>query len=526
MKTLKSYVCGRWQEGKSGFTPLVDPSTEEVVAQASSEGIDFGAVLDHARDHGGPALRSMTFAQRGALLKDMSKALRDHRDELLDLSRQNNGTTKSDGSFDIDGASGTLAWYASLSKSLGDHQFLVEGEGIQLSRGEGFWAQHILVPRHGVAVHINAFNFPAWGFAEKAACALLAGMPVITKPATATALVTERAVEILIEAGILPDGALQLIVGSTGDLLDRLGPQDVMAFTGSADTARSLRSRDNLLAANTRVNIEADSLNAAVLGPDVDVSGSATFNLFLKDVVREVTQKTGQKCTAVRRILVPADRIDAVQDVLIGKLREVVVGNPADPSVTMGPVATASQLKDAVAGIAELGQAARIVHGAGERIDGVGSPEDKGFFVPPTLLRAGDARNAGPVHEREVFGPVATLLPYDTRAEDAAEIAALGGGTLVTSVYSDDSGWVGDFLSHGGGATGRVYIGSEASAAEAPGSGAALPQALHGGPGRAGGGEELGGLVGVRLYLQRVAIQGSKAFVNGLVGEAGAGSPI
>ncbi len=523
MKTLKSYVCGRWQEGKSGFTSLVDPSTEEVVAQASSEGIDFGAVLDHAREHGGPALRSMTFAQRGALLKDMSKALRDHRDELFDLSRQNNGTTKSDASFDIDGAGGTLAWYASLSKSLGDRQFLVEGEGIQLSRGEGFWAQHILVPRQGVAVHINAFNFPAWGFAEKAACALLAGMPVITKPATATALVTERAVEILIEAGILPDGALQLVVGSTGDLLDRLGPQDVMAFTGSADTARSLRSRDNLLAANTRVNIEADSLNAAILGPDVDVSAeSATFGLFLKDVVREMTQKTGQKCTAVRRILVPADRVDAVQDALIGKLGEVVVGNPADPSVTMGPVATASQLKDAIAGISELGRAARLVHGTGERIDGVGSPAGKGYFVPPTLLQAEDARNAGPVHEREVFGPVATLLPYDSRAEDAAEISAMGGGTLVTSVYSDDAGWVGDFLGHGGGATGRVYIGSEASAAEAPGSGAALPQALHGGPGRAGGGEELGGLVGVRLYLQRVAVQGSKALVNSLMGEPGA----
>jgi oxepin-CoA hydrolase/3-oxo-5,6-dehydrosuberyl-CoA semialdehyde dehydrogenase len=344
-------------------------------------------------------------------------------------------------------------------------------------------------------------------------------MPVITKPATATALTTERCIELIIEAGILPEGALQLIIGSTGDLLDRLGPQDVLAFTGSADTARKLRNRPNLLAANTRVNVEADSLNAAVLGPDVDpVEGSATFGLFLKDVVREMTQKTGQKCTAVRRILVPSDRIDAVQDALISRLGSVVTGNPGEAGVTMGPVATAQQLRDAEEGVAELSRTARLVHGTGKRIDGTGAPAGKGFFFEPTLLRADDARNAGAVHEREVFGPVATLLPYDAKAATASEIVALGGGILVTSVYSDDAGWVGEFLAHGGGAAGRVYVGSEGSAADAPGSGAALPQALHGGPGRAGGGEELGGLVGVKLYLQRVAIQGSKTLVNEVAG--------
>ena len=519
MRTLRSYVGGCWHEATSGFAPLVDPSTEEVLAQASSEGIDFGAVLDFARERGGPALRGMTFAQRGALLKDMSKVLREHRDELLDLSRRNNGATASDGSFDVDGASGTLAYYAALSKSLGDRHFLPEGDGVQLAKTEGFWAQHILVPRRGVAVHINAFNFPAWGFAEKAACALLAGMPVITKPATATALTTERSIELIVEAGILPEGALQLIIGGTGDLLDRLGPQDVLAFTGSADTARKLRNRPNLLAANTRVNVEADSLNAAVLGPDVDpTEGSATFGLFLKDVVREITQKTGQKCTAVRRILVPADRIDVVQDALISRLGAVVTGNPAEPGVSMGPVATAQQLRDAEEGVAELARTARLVHGTGRRIDGAGAPAGKGFFFGPTLLRTDDPRRAGAVHEREVFGPVATLLSYDASAVAASEIAALGGGTLVTSVYSDDAGWVRDFVASGGGAAGRLYVGSESSAADAPGSGAALPQALHGGPGRAGGGEELGGLVGVKLYLQRVAVQGSKALVNEVAG--------
>jgi 3,4-dehydroadipyl-CoA semialdehyde dehydrogenase len=518
MKTLKSYVQGSWQEGTGSFVTLVDPSTEEEIARASSEGIDFGAVLAWARERGGPALRAMTFGQRAALLKDMSKVLRDHRDELLDLSARNTGTTKPDGSFDVDGASGTLAYYASIGWRLGDRTFLTEGEGVQLAKTEGFYGRHILVPRPGVAVHINAFNFPAWGFAEKAACALLAGMPVITKPATATALVTERCIELIVEAGFLPEGALQLIVGSTGDLLDRLGPEDVLAFTGSADTALGLRSRSNLLAANTRVNVEADSLNAAVLAPDVQ-DGSATFGLFLKDVVREMTQKTGQKCTAVRRILVPSDRMGAIQDALVEKLSKMVVGNPADSSVRMGPVATAQQLRDTLAGIGELGKAAKIVHGTGERTDGVGAPAGKGFFVQPTLLRSDDARSAGPVHSREVFAPVATLLPYDGTVGDAAEIVALGGGTLVTSAYTDDASWAGDFVARGGGGTGRIYIGSEGSAGDAPGSGAALPQTLHGGPGRAGGGEELGGLVGVKLYLQRVAVQGTKTLVDGLVGE-------
>ncbi len=378
------------------------------------------------------------------------------------------------------------------------------------------------MPRHGVAVHVNAFNFPAWGFAEKAACALLAGMPVVTKPATATALVTERVVELIVEAGILPAGALQLVIGAAGDLLDHLGAQDVFAFTGSADTALSLRGRKNLLAASTRVNIEADSLNAAVLGPDVapGSDSSATLELFLKDVVREITQKAGQKCTAVRRILVPAAQADAVSAALAERLGQVVTGNPADPSVTMGPLATAQQLRDAVQGVAELRRSARLLAGTGERADGIGSPAGKGFFFPPVLLRSDDPRAAAAVHEREVFAPVATVLAYGGGAEEAAEIVALGGGTLVTSVYSDDAAWAGRFFAGAGCTTGRVYWGSAASAPEAPGSGIVLPQVLHGGPGRAGGGEEVGGIVGLRPYLQRVAVQGSKPLLDELAGVA------
>ena len=303
MRRVRSYVVGEWYEAESGFVTLVDPSTGADIAQASSEGIDFEAVLAHARQVGGPALRALSFAERGAMLIAMSTALRNNRDELLDLSRQNNGTTAGDGSFDIDGASGTLYYYGKLGQSLGDRHSLVDGSGVQLAKTEGFWVQHVLVPRRGVAVHINAFNFPVWGFAEKAACALLAGMPVITKPATATALVAERAVELVLQSPAIPEGALQLICGATGDLLDRLGGQDVLAFTGSAETAARLRDRDNFRLANTQVNVEADSLNAAVLGPDV--GEGPTLTLFVRDVVREMTQKAGQKCTAVRRVLVP-----------------------------------------------------------------------------------------------------------------------------------------------------------------------------------------------------------------------------
>jgi 3,4-dehydroadipyl-CoA semialdehyde dehydrogenase len=516
MKTLRSYAVGRWHEAESGFVPLLDPSTEAEIARVSSAGVDFGAVLDFARDRGGPALRGLTFGERGELLKAMSKALREHRDELLELSRINTGTTLADGSFDVDGASGTLAYYAGLARGLGDGAALADGDGVQLARTEAFWGRHVLVPRPGAAVLINAFNFPVWGFAEKAACALLAGMPVITKPATATAMVAERAVEIVVEAGILPAGALQLVCGATGDLLDRLGSQDVLAFTGSADTARDLCDRDNFRAANTRVNVEADSLNAAVLAPDA--AGGAAFDLFLKDVAREMTQKSGQKCTAVRRVLVPAAHADAVAEALAARLAGVVTGNPAEGSVTMGPLSTARQLADAESGVAELLDGARLVHGSGRREDGAGAAAGKGYFFPPALLRADDPRAAAAVHRREVFGPVATLLPYDGSAVEAAEIVALGGGTLVTSVYSDDGDWIGDYLRHGASSTGRIYLGSESSSTAAPGSGVALPQTLHGGPGRAGGGEELGGLAGLRLYMQRVALQGSREMVEALAG--------
>jgi oxepin-CoA hydrolase/3-oxo-5,6-dehydrosuberyl-CoA semialdehyde dehydrogenase len=381
----------------------------------------------------------------------------------------------------------------------------------------------VLAPLAGAAVHINAFNFPVWGWAEKAACSLLAGMPVISKPATSSALITERAVEIVVDGGVLPEGAMTLICGSTGDLLDHLGPQDVLAFTGSATTAMKLRGKRNLLESSTRVNIEADSLNAAVLGPDVEPGGDL-WSVFLRDVEREITQKTGQKCTAVRRVLVPRERIDGVQQELIESLRSIVVGNPNDGTVRMGPLATADQLSDGISGVARLREEADLVLGEGKRVDGVGNPGGKGFFFAPTLLRVADPDSATVVHQHEVFGPVASLMAYDGSADHAAALVGRAGGCLVTSVYSDKRAFLSRYLERGATTSGRLYIGSTKVADQLPGSGVAMPHLLHGGPGRAGGGAELGGDRGLSLYLQRVAVSGDRGLIERLAGSRGPGS--
>ena len=518
MKILKSHVCGQWYEPSGGLTELYDPCTEEPIAAASTEGIDFQEALDYARTEGGGALRKMSFVERGAVLEGMYKALLDAREPLIDASLKNTGSTRKDAKFDVDGATGVLKYYSYLAGKLGDGRILVDGEGTKLGRSARFWGQHVRVPLEGAAVFINAFNFPLWGFAEKAAASILAGMPVIIKPATSTAFVTEYGFEIMVEAGAVPDGVASLISGSAGDLLNRLGSQDVVAFTGSSGTAMKIRSNENLLRSNTRVNVEADSLNAAVMGADVE-PGSEVWKLFLMDVRREVTQKTGQKCTAVRRIFVPKDKADAVQEELIQSLNEVIVGNPMDSSVTMGPLATADQLQDTIAGVTALAAEAVIVHGSGDRVDGVGVDPGKGYFFGTTLLRAEDGRSASGAHEREVFGPVATILPYDGSPAEAADLVALGGGCLVTSIYSDDNDYVGEFIAEGGSHSGRLYLGSEKMAEQAFGSGVVMPQSMHGGPGRAGFGEELGDLRALNFYTQRIALQGGHRMIQTLVGE-------
>jgi len=517
MKRLESYVSGGWVAGQGPATPLINPATDEVIGECGSGGIDFAAALDHARMRGGPALRGLTFAQRGQILRGLSKIVHGAREELIALAVENGGNTRSDAKFDIDGASFTLAAYADLGQTLGERTILVDGEGVQLGRTARFYGEHILTPRRGVAVHVNAFNFPAWGLAEKAAAALLAGMPVLCKPASATALVSWRMMQLFVDAKVLPEGALSLVCGGAGKLLEALGGQDVLAFTGSSVTARSLRAGPGVVARSVHINVEADSLNAAVLGPDV-APGGETWNLFIADVVRDMTQKTGQKCTAIRRVLVPEARLAEATEALAGRLGGLVVGNPADESVQMGPLATRAQLEDVRAGIARLASETGSVVGQ-ESVSPRGVAAGAGCFVGPVLRLARDPRRAATVHEHEVFGPVATVCVYSGRPEEAAELVALGEGGLVASIYSDERDWLRVVVPALAPFHGRLYIGSEKMASLSPGPGTVLPQLVHGGPGRAGGGEELGGVRGMALYQQRTALEGDKSLLSALLAD-------
>lgn len=505
MQRLPSYLAGRWAAGTGEGQALVNPATEEPLATASSEGIDLGTALEYARSTGGPALRALSFAERGALLKGMAGALQGARDELLEVGIRNCGNTRSDAKFDVDGAIGTLLAYAELGAQLGDGKFLVDGEGIQLGRSPRFHGQHVAVPRHGVALHINAFNFPAWGLAEKAAAALLAGMPVLSKPATATALLAHRAMQVIVEKKVLPEGALSFLAGAPRDLPALLGAQDVLAFTGSGETGERIRALPNVMRHAVRVNVEADSLNAAVLGPDAGASGDL-YELFLKDVVRDATQKAGQKCTAIRRVLVPAAHAAAVREDLAGLLGATRVGDPADDEVRMGPLTSAAQLADVRAGIGALEKEGRCVTGGAQALF------PKGYFVAPTLFEFDAGASADAVHAREVFGPVLSLLPYDG---DPGPIVARGGGGLVCSLYSEDAAWLEETVAAIAPHHGRIFIGHP-KIELSPGPGTVLPQLVHGGPGRAGGGEELGGARALAFYLQRLALQGSRPLVQGL----------
>jgi oxepin-CoA hydrolase/3-oxo-5,6-dehydrosuberyl-CoA semialdehyde dehydrogenase len=500
MVELRSHLCGKWAAGTAAQQTLLNPATEEPLATASSEGLDLGAALEHARGKGGPALRALSFAERGALLKAIADAIQDARDELIGLGISNGGNTRSDAKFDVDGAIGTLLAYSEIAASLGAAKLLLDGEGLQLGRSPRFHGQHVLVPRRGVAVHINAFNFPAWGFAEKAAVALLAGMPVLSKPATSSAMLAHRIVELIVEKKLLPEGALQLLVGSPRDLVERLGAQDVLAFTGSGGTGERIRALPNVIRHSVRVNVEADSLNAAVLGPDVEAR-SDMYELFLKEVVRDMTQKAGQKCTAIRRLIVPAGLAAEVKGDLAELLAVVKVGDPADEDTRMGPLATASQLSDARAGVEALG--GKIAFGS------VGKVLEKGFFLSPILVE----EPGSVAHEREVFGPVASLMPY---TENPGELVARGNGGLVCSVYSEDQAFVEETVAEVAPFHGRIYLGHP-KVELSPGPGTVLPQLVHGGPGRAGGGEELGGPRGLAFYMQRTALEGSRPVIAKIV---------
>jgi 3,4-dehydroadipyl-CoA semialdehyde dehydrogenase len=516
-KVLQSYLGGKWQAGTGGSLSLVNPTSGETLASASSKGLDLKAALEYSRNVGGPELRKLTYTQRAELLGKIADLLVMRRDEWYEIARKNSGNTKADAAIDVDGSIGTLKYFAKIGAKLGDAHLLRDGSPIRLARDQNFQGLHVGVPLDGAAVHINAFNFPAWGLWEKAAVSLLAGVPVLSKPATSTAWLAQEMVHAVIDAGILPTGALSILCGSPNDLLDHLRLGDVVAFTGSADTGEGIRQHPRIRQQGVRVNIEADSLNAALLGPDAAL-GSPSFDFFIREVVREMTSKTGQKCTAIRRVLVSAEHAGAATDAIAAALAKVVVGDPANASVNMGPVVNMAQRKSVEEGIGKLSAQATIAYRP-EPFVPVDADVAKGAFVPPTLLKLKNSVDGDMVHDLEIFGPLATVVPYRDKADGFA-MARRGGGSLAASIFSGDTGFLAEAAVALGTTHGRLLLVDPAIGDSHPGHGIVLPSLMHGGPGRAGGGEELGGLHGLWFYHQRVAIQGSATTLSALTAQA------
>ena len=513
---LQSFVAGRWQSGSGAPASLRDATTGEVIASVSAEGLDFAAMLEHARRVGGASLRRLTFHERAARLKALAKYLTERKDDLYRLSYAT-GATRADSWIDIDGGIGTLFAYASKGmRELPDAHVYLDGALETLSKSGAFLGQHICVPLEGAAVHINAFNFPVWGMLEKLAPTLLAGVPAIVKPATATAYLTERAVHHIIESGVLPEGSLQLICGGVGDLFDHLTCQDVIAFTGSASTARKLRTHPRVIERSVRFTAETDSLNSSILGPDA-LPGSPEFDLFVREVTREITVKAGQKCTAIRKAIVPAERSGEVIEALKASLGKVVMGNPRLEGVRMGPVASLAQRREVLAQLAKLEKEAEVVCGNGGRLELLDSDADRGAFIAPTLLHCRDAARAVAIHEVEAFGPVCTVIAYDG-LESAIELARRGAGSLVGSVFTADAQIAARLVLGLAPFHGRILVVDRHCAKDSTGHGSPLPHLVHGGPGRAGGGEELGGIRGVLHYMQRTAVQGSPDVLTAVTG--------
>ncbi|MFC4005544.1 phenylacetic acid degradation bifunctional protein PaaZ [Prauserella oleivorans] len=506
MALLPSYVAGEWRTPSGEGVPVRDAVTGDEVARISADGIDRAAALDYGRTVGGPALRELTFHQRAALLKALASHLREHRDELYALSAKT-GATLGDAKFDVDGGIGVLFAYASKGRrELPAGNVYVDGGVEQLGKGGTFLGTHIATPLRGVAVQINAFNFPVWGPLEKFAPAFLAGVPSLVKPASQTAYLTHKLVELMAGSGLLPDGAIQLLCGGAGDLLDHVTPQDLVSFTGSAATAARLRAHPAVVRHSVRFNAEADSLNCSILGPAA-TPGTAEFDLYVKQLVTEMTVKAGQKCTAIRRAFVPAELMDDVAQAVSERLAKVTVGNPANPDVRMGALASLEQREEVRRSLKALLATGRVVFGDPERVDVVDADAQRGAFVSPVLLRADDPARAEP-HEVEAFGPVSTLMPY-TSVEQVVELAARGQGSLAGSVVTGDADFARDVVLGVAPWHGRLLVLDADDAKESTGHGSPLPGLLHGGPGRAGGGEELGGIRGVLHHMQRTAVQAS-----------------
>jgi oxepin-CoA hydrolase / 3-oxo-5,6-dehydrosuberyl-CoA semialdehyde dehydrogenase len=514
--TLQSLIAGRWL-GAEAHAPLHSAIDNKLIYHTHAEQIDFGEAVDFARKTGVPALMKLDFQQRAQRLKALALYLMERKEELYEISHLT-GATRPDSWVDVEGGIGTLFAYASMgSRELPSSNVLHEGPAIALGKRGGFAGTHILVPRGGLAVHINAFNFPIWGLLEKFAPSFLAAMPCIGKPATATSYLAQALVRMMAESQLLPDGALQLVIGSTGDLLDRLGGFDAVTFTGSADTAAKLRANPNLIRQSVPFTAEADSLNCAILAPDI-TPDDPEFDLFVKEVAREMTGKAGQKCTAIRRIIVPANRLDAVGARLRERLSKVVVGNPKAEGVRMGALASMDQHRDVSERVELLARGNEVLFSARDGFQPVGEDAANGAFFSPTLLLCRNAMANDAVHDVEAFGPVSTLMSYDG-IDEALALAARGKGSLVTTLVTRDPAIAAHAVPVAAASHGRVLILEREAAVDSTGHGSPLPQLKHGGPGRAGGGEELGGIRAVKHFLQRAAVQGSPTMLGAVTGE-------
>lgn len=522
-RRLQSYVSGAWRTGSGDGAPLLDAATGETVALIDAGGLDLAGALAWGRETGGPSLRAMTFHERALMLKAIGQALMAAKEEFYALSTAT-GATRSDSWIDIDGGIGTLLSYASKGRrELPNVQLLLDGPAEPLSKDMTFTGQHILTTLEGIAIHINAFNFPVWGMLEKLAPTLLAGMPALIKPASQTAYLTELVVRRMLETGLLPEGAVQLLCGSAGDLLDHVTCQDVVTLTGSASTGQKLRTHPAITRNSVRFTMEADSLNAAILGPDAG-PGTPEFDLFVREVARETTAKAGQKCTAIRRVFAPRSHVEALVEALDKRFAKTPLGDPRDEAVRMGPLTSLAQRDEVRERIAMLGAEAEIVAGDPLRADVVSGDPEAGAFLSPVLLLCENPLVAKAVHEVEAFGPVSTVMPYDT-PDEAVALARKGSGSLVASVFTDDPAFAREIVLGLGPFHGRVMIGNRASAKSSTGHGSPLPMLVHGGPGRAGGGEELGGIRAVHHYMQRTAVQGTPAMLTAVAGRWMPGAP-
>ncbi len=506
MRKLGNYICGNWVTGDGEGQLLYNAVSGEALASASTKGLDFNAITQYAREKGNPALRKMTFHERGRMLRALALELRKHLDEFYRISYMT-GATKADSWIDIEGGIGNLFANASLRRKFPDTSFCVDGESHNLSKGNSFMGLHLLVPKEGTAIHINAFNFPVWGMLEKIAVNLLAGVPAIVKPATVTSYLTEAVVKRIIASGILPDGALQLICGSAGDLLDHTQSQDVVTFTGSASTGKLLRSHPRILSENIPFTMEADSLNCIVLGEDVE-PGSAEWDIFIKEVRKEMTIKAGQKCTAIRRIFVPDQKLDSVIAAVSKALSQTTIGNPLNEKVRMGALAGKTQLQEVKTQVQQLLAGSQLVYGSLDSVSLIDADAQLGAFLSPLLLVNDKPFTNTASHEIEAFGPVSTLMPY-RNLDDAIALSKKGKGSLCSSIVTANDTTARTYVLETASHHGRILVLNSESAKESTGHGSPLPLLVHGGPGRAGGGEEMGGIRGVKHYMQRTAVQGS-----------------